>query len=66
MHNESYDKTCPLCSKEAEWKLSGTGKNYVLRCEEHGWVRIIRNPIFGPPKKRYNLLQRIIKSIFDI
>jgi hypothetical protein len=60
------DDHCPLCGEKGRWKLSGRGKHYGLICEEHGFIRIIRNPLLGPPRPRLNVFQRFVCVLFNI
>ena len=50
---------CPLCGKPVRLKLSGRGKHYGLLCESHGFVGIIRNPIWPRPQPPRGLLARL-------
>jgi hypothetical protein len=50
MTTEISGFVCPFCSSRVSWKISGTGKHYTACCGDHGFVRIVRNPIW--PKRQ--------------
>jgi uncharacterized Zn finger protein len=60
------DQTCPMCGEIGQWKLSGRGKHFVLRCKEHGFIRMIRHPLNPEPKLKRNWFQSLICFIFGI
>jgi len=51
--------TCPLCGSQLKWKLSGTGKHFGGHCQEHGFMAIIRHPLFQTVPRRRGVIERI-------
>lgn len=52
--------TCPFCMKSLSWKLSGRGKHYGGYCLTHGFVKIIRSPLFAEePVKQKGIFEKI-------
>jgi len=61
---ELIKANCPFCGVDLRWKLSGRGKHYGGICEEHGFVKIIRNPLLGSEQEHHKSLFQHLKEWF--
>jgi len=58
--------TCHLCGSQLKWKLSGRGRHYGGRCETHGFVDIVRHPLYNPRPRRKGAIERFTEWLLGV